>query len=71
MNASCSLTSRQSEVLRLLADGLTNKQIARELVISENTVEQHLKHIYEKLEVHSRVEASRWLWQQQDTGNPV
>ncbi|HEX7974434.1 MAG TPA: response regulator [Anaerolineales bacterium] len=48
------LTDREREVLDLLAQGMTNKEIAEALVISTNTVKRHLKAIFEKLEVHTR-----------------
>lgn len=53
-----SLTSREREVLDLLAKGLTNKEIAEALVISNNTVKRHLKAIFEKLNVHTRSAAT-------------
>ena len=52
------LTTREEEVLRLLADGLTNREIAGRLFISQKTVAAHMAHIYDKLDVHSRVEAA-------------
>ena len=52
------LTSRQMRVLKLLADGLSNKQIARELQISEITVKAHVSLILQKLEVTNRVQAA-------------
>jgi DNA-binding CsgD family transcriptional regulator len=52
------LTPREIEVLRLLADGLTNRQIAERLFISEKTVGTHVAHVFEKLDVHSRVGAA-------------
>ena len=52
------LTSREAEVLCLLADGLTNREIATRLFISQKTVASHVAHIFDKLAVHSRVEAA-------------
>lgn len=52
-------TPREAEVLRLVADGLSNRQIADALVISEATVENHLSNIYSKLRVHRRMAAVR------------
>jgi DNA-binding NarL/FixJ family response regulator len=52
------LTPREMEVLRLVAEGLTNHQIARQLGLSVRTVEAHLTHIYAKLDVGSRTEAA-------------
>lgn len=53
------LTARQLEVLRLLADGRSNAEIASELYISKKTVEHHVSAIYTKLDVASRPEAIR------------
>jgi DNA-binding NarL/FixJ family response regulator len=52
-----SLTEREVEVLRLAAKGLTNKAIAVTLKISDRTVQNHLAHIFDKLQVASRTEA--------------
>jgi DNA-binding NarL/FixJ family response regulator len=52
------LTPREIDVLRLIARGLSNRQIANDLVISENTVRNHVRNILEKLRVRSRVEAA-------------
>ena len=52
------LTEREREVLQLLAQGLTNKEIAEKLVITTNTVKRHLKAIFEKLNVHTRSAAT-------------
>jgi two-component system NarL family response regulator len=51
------LTERELEVLRLVAHGLNNREIAKQLFISENTVKNHVRNILEKLQLHSRVEA--------------
>lgn len=54
------LTSREIEVLRLLTRALSDAQIAQELVLSPRTVHAHLRSIYRKLDVGSRVGAVRW-----------
>jgi DNA-binding NarL/FixJ family response regulator len=51
------LTGRENEVLRLLAQGLSNKEIARDLQVSEDTVKTHVAHILSKLGVQSRTQA--------------
>jgi DNA-binding NarL/FixJ family response regulator len=51
------LSSREQEVLDLLAQGLSNKEIARTLFIAESTAKVHVRHILEKLGVRSRTEA--------------
>lgn len=52
------LSAREAEVLRLVAAGKTNREIARELVLSERTVENHLTHIYGKIGVDNRASAT-------------
>lgn len=54
------LSDREIEVLRLLAQGLTNKDIAQTLILSVRTVEAHLRNIFGKLNVRSRTEAALW-----------
>ena len=51
------LTDREIEVLKLVAEGLNNRDIAGRLFISENTVKNHVRNILEKLQLHSRMEA--------------
>jgi two-component system NarL family response regulator len=51
------LTARELEVLKLVARGYSNRDVAKELVISENTVKNHVRNILEKLHLHSRMEA--------------
>ncbi|CAN5571360.1 response regulator transcription factor [soil metagenome] len=51
------LTVREMEVLTLVAQGLNNRDIAKQLFISENTVKNHVRNILEKLHLHSRMEA--------------
>lgn len=57
------LTTREIEVLRLLARGLSNAQIAEELVVSQLTVKAHLRSIYSKLGVTSRSAATRYTFE--------
>jgi DNA-binding NarL/FixJ family response regulator len=56
----CPLTDRELEILRLVAQGLTNGRIARELWVTEQTVKFHLSNTYRKLGVANRTEASRY-----------
>lgn len=51
-----SLTRREKEILLLISEGISNKQIADQLFISENTVKNHLKNLLEKLELENRVQ---------------
>jgi len=55
------LTSREREVAALVADGLSNREIAERLVISKRTVDAHVEHIRAKLDVSSRVQITTWL----------
>ncbi|MFH1908873.1 MAG: response regulator transcription factor [Chloroflexota bacterium] len=59
-----SLTDREREILELLAQGLSNKQIAQRLYLSVRTVENHLRRVYQKLGVISRTEAAVLAMQQ-------
>jgi DNA-binding NarL/FixJ family response regulator len=54
------LTRRETEILRLVGEGSSNRQLARALWVTEQTVKFHLSNIYRKLDVSNRTEASRW-----------
>jgi len=54
------LTDREREVLQLIAEGKTNKEVAHSLSVSVNTVETHRKHIMEKLDLHNTAELVRF-----------
>ena len=61
---SLGLTERECDILARLASGQSNKELARTLAISPNTVKTHLARVFEKLEVQNRmqaVEKARWL----------
>jgi DNA-binding NarL/FixJ family response regulator len=58
------LTKREVDVVRLVADGLSNQQIARRLVVSEATVKTHLNHVLSKLDVDGRPGLVAWAWRQ-------
>lgn len=54
------LTKREKEILKQIADGQTNKHIARQLGITEGTVKVHVKHLLKKMKLRTRVEAAVW-----------
>jgi DNA-binding CsgD family transcriptional regulator len=58
------LTTREVEVLRLLAQGMTNPQIAKRLILSSHTVHAHVRSIYTKLDVNSRSSVTRYAIEQ-------
>jgi DNA-binding NarL/FixJ family response regulator len=64
--AAAALSRRQRDVLRLVAEGLSNQAIAEELTVTVNTVKFHVRTIFRQLGIHNRVEAAR-LWA---AGNP-
>src|SRR5882672_10524347 len=53
-NALTVLTERERQIMRLVSEGLSNKEIGRRLNISDGTIKQHLHHIYQKLEISNR-----------------
>ncbi len=56
------LSHREAQVLRLLAAGSTNAEIAHTLGIAEGTVKNHISNLYQRLDLHSRAEAAAWAW---------
>ncbi len=58
-----SLTPRERDIIKLIAEGLPNKVIARRLNITESTVKVHVKHLLKKMRLKSRVEAAVWVLQ--------
>ena len=65
------LTQREADILSALAEGLSNKQIARQFWLSEQTIKFHLTNIYRKLEVSSRTEAVRHAYERGLIENPM
>jgi DNA-binding CsgD family transcriptional regulator/tetratricopeptide (TPR) repeat protein len=63
-SASDTLTAREREIASLMADGLSNHDIAERLVITEGTVEVHVKHILSKLGLRSRTQVAGWVARQ-------
>ncbi|MCI0713103.1 MAG: response regulator transcription factor [Chloroflexi bacterium] len=63
--SSTDLSTREGEVLELVAKGFTNPEIAANLSVSENTIRFHMKNIFEKLGVTNRTEAAAWYFKQQ------
>jgi DNA-binding NarL/FixJ family response regulator len=61
------LTNREYQVLELVAQGMTNKGIANQLIISANTVRSHLRCILDKLHMNNRVQAALWFQEQKST----
>lgn len=59
------LTNREQEVAALVGQGLTNRRIAEELVLSEHTVITHVREIRKKLGFHSRAQIAAWVTEQQ------
>jgi len=64
------LTERETEVLRMVATGLSARQIAERLVLSHRTVQNHVQNTLRKLQLHNRVELTRWAMEQGLDGDP-
>jgi DNA-binding NarL/FixJ family response regulator len=58
------LTGRELEILTMVGDGMTSKEIANKLYISENTVRNHVRNILDKLGMSSRFEAVNWAYRE-------
>ena len=58
------LTPKERKIIRLIADGLMNKEIAGEMGLAYETAKNHVTAIYRKLNVSNRVEASKVYWQE-------
>jgi len=56
------LTTRETQVLRLIADGATTREVSEQLFISAKTADNHIQHIYTKLDVTNRAAATRWAF---------
>jgi len=63
VNPYLELTNREMEVLRLIAGGMSNSRIAKELVVSEYTVKGHVSNILSKLHLADRTQAAVYAWQ--------
>ena len=64
LNPFTELTDREMEGLRLIANGLSNSNIAGQLVISENTVKGHVSNILSKLHLADRTQAAVYAWRE-------
>lgn len=64
VNPFTELTEREMEVLRVIADGMSNSEIAEQLVISENTVKGHVSNILSKLHLADRTQAAVYAWRE-------
>ena len=72
VNALTVLTERERQIMRLVSEGLSNKEIGRRLNISDGTIKQHLHHIYQKLEISNRtVLAALAITQNSSTSVPL
>ena len=65
------LTAREVEVLRLIAQGRTNREIASQLVLSQRTVQRHISNLYAKIEVRNRSQATAFALSELAEVNPT
>jgi DNA-binding NarL/FixJ family response regulator len=59
-SATTVITEREAEILRLVSTGLSARQIAERLIVSHRTVQNHIQNTLRKLQLHNRVELTRW-----------
>jgi len=69
-NALTALTDREHQIMRLVSEGLSNKEIGRRLNISDGTIKVHFHHIYEKLEISNRTALAALAISQNETSSP-
>ncbi|WFU78286.1 response regulator transcription factor [Bradyrhizobium sp. CIAT3101] len=70
-NALTVLTDRERQIIRLVSEGLSNKEIGRRLNIADGTIKVHLHHIFQKLEISNRTALAALAISQSDWGTPV
>jgi two-component system nitrate/nitrite response regulator NarL len=69
-NALTTLTDRERQIMRLVSEGLSNKEIGRRLNITDGTIKVHLHHIFQKLEINNRTVLAALAISQNDRANP-
>ena len=70
-NALTVLTDRERQIIRLVSEGLSNKEIGRRLNIADGTIKVHLHHIFQKLEISNRTALAALAFSQSDWSTPV
>lgn len=74
MNETVRMTQREQQVIKLIAEGLTNKEIAQKLFVSPHTIKSHVHNILEKLTLHSRLQIAKYAHENksssEDSENP-
>jgi non-specific serine/threonine protein kinase len=63
------ITRREREIAELIAAGMSNREIARKLFLSERTVDNHVQHLFNKLNFHSRAQIAAWVERQRTAGS--
>jgi two-component system, NarL family, nitrate/nitrite response regulator NarL len=70
-NALAVLTDRERQIMRLVSEGLSNKEIGRRLNLADGTIKVHLHHIFQKLEISNRTALAALAISQSDRGTPI